>query len=147
MKQLLGILVISLLWCNVVYALNFQELEKYIEKNTGTVSAIYMFERCSALTHFMYLKLQKEGSPAAPKNKNFSDEFFLFAEIFYIKHHNVSENIARKKVLESIKRMIQLYEEDAEEMYNKNGLYLSGIILSDYNFCLILYGKTKSKLN
>ena len=30
---------------------------------------------------------------------------------------------------------------------NKKGLYLSGIILSDYNFCSILYGKTKSKLN
>ena len=58
MKKFLGILVLGLLWCNVVYALNFQELEKYIEKNTGTVSAIYMFERCSALTHFMYLKLK-----------------------------------------------------------------------------------------
>ena len=147
MKKISLYVFLGLLWCNVVHALNFQELEKYIEKNTGAVSAIYMFERCSALTHFMYLKLKKEGSPAAPKNKTFSDGFFLFAEIFYIKHHNVSENVARKKVLKSLKRMIQLYEEDAEEMYNKNGLYLSGIILSDYNFCLILYGKTKSKLN
>ena len=145
--KIITINIIILVWSNLSNALNFQELEKYNKENSGTVSGIYMFQRCSAIAHFYYLKLKKEGSNSAIINKKVSDEFFLLAEIFYQKYNDTSEKIAKDKTLKSIKEMIILYEEDAEEMRIKNGLEISGIILNDHKFCSALYKRVNHFLS
>ena len=127
-------------------ALNFKELENYLQNNSGIVSAIYVYQRCTAITHFTHLKLKKSGNDKAREMKLISDHFFILAENFYKKHNDLSDDISQKKTLEVVKKMIKLYEEDAEEMRIKNGLIFSGIISKDIKTCQIAYKKTREFL-
>ena len=63
------------------------------------------------------------------------------------KYYSIHNNVSLDAALEvNAKRMMQLdeyYRQDANEMFQKNGMYLTGIVGADLIFCEALYEDLK----
>ena len=147
MKKLLGTIFLSLILNSNAYSLNInQKLSDYIEPNMGVTSLIYVLNRCTGILTYNSIMMFKENADVGLYYNQMSADMMNLASKFYAKHSNVSFDIALDI---NSKRMMQLeeyYRQDANEMFLKNGLYLTGIVGDDLIFCENLHGDLKKDL-
>ena len=146
MKKLLEIIVLGLLLSGNAYALNFnKKLSEYMEPNLGVTSLIYLLNRCTGILTYTSIMMFKENADVGLRYNLMSSEMMTLASKFYAKHHNVSFDEALEV---NSKRMMQLdeyYRQDANEMFLKNGRYITGIVNADSIFCVALHDDLKNK--
>ena len=144
MKKLLGIVVLSLLLNSNAYPLNFnQKLSDYQKPDMGLTSTIYVLNRCTGILTYKSIMMFKENADVGLYYNQMSAELMNLASKYYSIHNNVSLDVALDV---NAKRMMQLdeyYRQDANEMFQKNGMYLTGIVGADLIFCEALYEDLK----
>jgi len=147
MKKLLGIVVLGLFLNGNAYSLNFnQKLSDYMEPNMGVTSLIYVLNRCTGILTYNSIMMFKENTDVGLYYNQMSAEMMNLASKFYAKHNNVSFDLALDI---NSKRMMQLdeyYRQDANEMFLKNGRYITGIVGEDLIFCEALHEDLKKDL-
>tara|TARA_Y100001970_G_scaffold277821_1_gene382612 strand:+ start:2658 stop:3107 length:450 start_codon:yes stop_codon:yes gene_type:complete len=146
MKKFLSFLVISFVMTSNAYSLNFnQKLSDYLENNKGVTSIIYILNRCTGILTYNSIMMFKENAEVGLYYNFMSSELMNLASKYYANHNNVSFDMALEV---NSKRMMQLeeyYRQDADEMFLKNGMYLTGIVNSDLMFCENLNEDLKNK--
>ena len=141
MKKLLVIIVLSLLvFQSPSQALNFYPISKYAKNNRDIVAQIYVLERCSALLIFIGNKMRPEKVETSKEKYNESKKLINYAVTKYQQHHNTNTSESVNNVMNKIELMVSLYKEDSDQMYIRNGHYISGIIKRDFDFCTALEG-------
>ena len=144
MKKLLGIVVLSLFLNSNAYPLNFnQKLSDYQKLDMGVTSLIYVLNRCTGILTYNSIMMFKENADVGLYYNQMSSEMMNLASKYYSIHNNVSLDEALDV---NAKRMMQLdeyYRQDANEMFLKNGMYLTGIVGADLIFCEALYEDLK----
>ncbi len=147
MKKLLGIIFLSLFLNSSAYSLNInQKLSDYMEPNMGVTSLIYVLNRCTGILTYNSIMMFKENADVGLYYNQMSADMMNLASKFYAKHSNVSFDTALDI---NSKRMMQLeeyYRQDANEMFLKNGRYLTGIVGDDLIFCEALHDDLKKDL-
>lgn len=145
MKKLLGITLLSLFLCSNSYSLNInQKLSDYLENNTGITSIIYVLNRCTGILTYNSIMMFKEDPDVGLYYNQMSADLMNLASRYYAKHSNVSFDIALDVNSKRMMQLEQYYKEDAEEMFLKNGMYLTGIVGSDLIFCKALHADLKT---
>ena len=144
MKKLLGIVVLGLFLNSNAYPLNFnQKLSDYQKPDMGVTSLIYVLNRCTGILTYNSIMRFKENADVGLYYNQMSAEMMNLASKYYSIHNNVSLDVALDV---NAKRMMQLdeyYRQDANEMFLKNGMYLTGIVGADLIFCEALYEDLK----
>jgi hypothetical protein len=140
MKKLLGIIFLSLFLNSSAYSLNFnQKLSDYQKPDMGVTSAIYILNRCTGILTYYSIMMFKEKADVGLYYNQMSADLMNLASKYYAKNNNVSFDMALDV---NSKRMMQLdeyYRQDANEMFLKNGMYLTGIVGADLIFCEALH--------
>ena len=144
MKKLLGIVVLSLFLNSNAYPLNFnQKLSDYLKPDMGLTSTIYVLNRCTGILTYKSIMMFKENADVGLYYNQMSAKMMNLASKYYSIHNNVSLDVALDV---NAKRMMQLdeyYRQDANEMFLKNGMYLTGIVGADLMFCEALHENLK----
>ena len=144
MKKLLGIIFLSLFLNSSAYSLNInQKLSDYILTNKGVNSIIYVMNRCTGILTYNSIMMFKENADVGLYYNQMSADLMNLASKYYAKNNNVSFDMALDV---NSKRMMQLdeyYRQDANEMFLKNGMYLTGIVGADLIFFEALHADLK----
>ncbi len=139
MKFLFVTLLYLLSWTSTSSAQQSMiSLMEYMSKNNVSDVAVksYIYKRCASV--FLYASLL---SPDA-KNKTISNQAQQNSELFAllnIKHlttnGNMSSADAKKNTYDNVERMTKAYGDDGQANFIKIGVYISGYIQDDYNYC------------
>ena len=140
MKKLLGILVLSLLWCNVSAAQSMVPLKKYVIDNSqyveDPITLTYVLKRCGAA--YLYA-----ASITKDKDQKISEQFAkaygkvtMFAGQVLMEGMNWSEEVASKRIHTDLKNMMKYYEKDGNDFFARTGNYMmDNYIAEDIILC------------
>ena len=85
----------------------------------------------------------KEDVEKALVLTNTGSQFIKLASALYSKHNKTTLKTASDISLNRMMQLEKLYRQDAEEMFLKEGKYLTGIIKDDNIFCLSVASESK----
>jgi|LakMenE18May11ns_1017448.scaffolds.fasta_scaffold9296137_1 hypothetical protein len=123
------------------YAYNFKEsIESYKKKNTGTVSDIYVFNRCSAVFAWWGGMLSNEPKTQIEANmyKKISENMLIRATVIHKNYFKNSYDTSKEENNKRFRTLVTYYFEDGKENFLKKGEHFTGNIRDDVIFCSLL---------
>lgn len=139
MKFLFVTLLYLLSWTSTSSAQQSMiSLMEYMSKNNvnDVIVKSYIYKRCASV--FLYVSLLNPDA----KNKTISNQAQQNSELFALlntKHlttnGNMSSANAKKNTNDNIKLMTEVYGDDGQANFIKIGVYITGYIQDDYNYC------------
>ena len=140
MKKLLGILFLSLLWCNISLAQSMMPLKEYIIENKNNTNDVitqtYVLKRCGA-AYLFAASITKDVNPEASKNlaKAYGKLMMLAGQALMLEL-GWSEQEAAISVERDLKNMLKYYQEDGYDSFSRTGKYMeNNYIGEDLTFC------------
>ena len=140
MKKLLGIVVLSLLLCNISFAQSMISLKKYANENKSDLEdpivQTYILKRCGAAYLYAASITKSKDQATADSLIKAYDKVAVFAGRILMSKMNWTAEVAAESLEKDMDNMLKYYDQDGSNSFAKTGVYMmDNYIGEDIKYC------------